>query len=155
MRMNHTMRQAVRMLVGVGIVGLVGCGGDAYVATAQLSGSNEAPAVNTTASGTATAKLDGSELTVTGGFNGLSSNLYVVSGTSVHVHQGAAGTAGGIIFGLQVTSTDQRNGTFSGTRKLSSDELTAFKNGLLYVNVHTTANQGGEIRGQFVPVPQN
>ncbi|WP_395853952.1 CHRD domain-containing protein [Cystobacter fuscus] len=156
MNMRYTMRQAVRMLVGVGLVGLVGCGGAPYVATAQLSGANEAPAVNTSATGVATAELDGSELKVTGTFSGLLSDLHEVSGSSVHIHQGAPSVAGGIVFGLQVTTgTDLRIGSFSGTRKLSSEEQEAFKAGQFYVNVHTVNNPGGEIRGQFVPRQQD
>lgn len=152
MNMRYTMSQAVRMLVGVSLVGLVGCPGPTYIATAQLSGANEAPAVNTNATGVATAKLEGGELEVTGTFSGLLSDLHDVSGSSVHVHQGAPSVAGGIVFGLQVTTgTDLRIGSFSGTRKLSSEEEEAFKAGQFYVNVHTVNNPGGEIRGQLVP----
>lgn len=148
------MRQAMLSLVGVGLLTLVGCG-STYVATSQLSGTNEAPnPVTTSAAGTATATLDGNDLVVTGGFNGLQSDLMDVAGSSAHVHKGAAGTAGPVIFALTVTSTDKRNGTFTGTKSLTSEEQTDFRNGLYYVNVHTTANQGGEIRGQFVPLQQ-
>lgn len=151
MNTSYTMRQAVRMLVGVGLVGMVGCVGPPYVATTQLSGANEAPPVNTNASGVATAELDGSELTVQGSFSGLLSDLHEVSGSSVHIHQGAPSVAGGIVFGLQVTTgTDLRIGTFSGSRKLSSEEQEAFKAGQFYVNVHTVNNPGGEIRGQLI-----
>ncbi|OJH35091.1 hypothetical protein BON30_39135 [Cystobacter ferrugineus] len=146
------MHQAVRMLVGVALVGLVGCGGSGYIATTQMSGSDAVPAANTDARGTATAELKGGELIVQGTFTGLRSNLYEVSGSSVHVYKGAVGVAGGIVFGLQVTTTDQRNGSFRGTQKLSSEDEEAFRNGQLYVNVHTADNRGGELRGQLVPV---
>lgn len=152
MNTSYTMRQAMRMLVGVGLVGLVGCGGAPYIATTQLSGNNEVPQANTSASGVATATLDGSELTVQGTFSGLLSNLSEVSGSSIHVHKGAVGVAGGIVFGLKVTTTDQRNGSFTGSQKLSSEDQEAFKAGQLYVNVHTSGNPGGEIRGQFIPI---
>ncbi|HEX8539925.1 MAG TPA: CHRD domain-containing protein [Cystobacter sp.] len=152
MNTSYTMRQAVRMLVGVGLVGLLGCGGAPYIATTQMSGANEVPQANSSASGVATATLDGSELTVQGTFSGLLSNLSEVSGSSVHVHKGAVGVAGGIVFGLQVTTTDQRNGSFTGSQKLSSEDQEAFKKGQLYVNVHTSGNPGGEIRGQFIPI---
>ncbi|HLM48033.1 MAG TPA: CHRD domain-containing protein [Myxococcaceae bacterium] len=154
MQTRNMMRQAMLSLVGVGLLTLVGCG-STYVATSQLSGTNEAPnPVTTNASGTATATLDGNDLTVTGAFTGLQSDLMDVAGSSAHVHKGAAGTAGPVVFALTVTSTDKRNGTFTGTKSLNSEEQTDFRNGLFYVNVHTTTNQGGEIRGQLVPVQQ-
>ena len=154
MHMRDMKRAAMLSLVGVGLLTLVGCG-STYVATSQLSGTNEAPnPVTTSAAGTATATLDGNDLTVTGGFNGLQSNLMDVSGSSVHVHRGASGTAGPIVFNLTVTSTDMRNGTFTGSKSLNSDEQEEFRKGLYYVNVHTANNPGGEIRGQFVPIQQ-
>jgi hypothetical protein len=33
--------------------------------------------------------------------------------------------------------------------KLDADQLKAFKAGELYINVHSAANPGGEIRGQL------
>jgi hypothetical protein len=158
MHTRHTKRWgAVLTLVGVGLLALTGCGSNPYVATPSLTGANEAPTpVTTNAIGTASATLDGNDLKVIGSFSGLSSNLFVVpdTGSSVHVHRGAAGTAGPVVFSLTVTSTDQRNGTFEGTRELSDEEQKDFKNGLYYVNVHTTTNQTGEIRGQFIPIEQ-
>jgi hypothetical protein len=156
MHARNTNRWAVLTLVGAGLLTLAGCGSDKYVATTQLTGANEAPSpVTTNATGTATAMLDGDTLTVTGSFNGLGSDLHVVSGSSAHVHKGAQGTAGAIVFNLTTTSTDQRNGTFTGTKELSGDEQEDFKNGLYYVNVHTATNQSGEIRGQFIPLKQD
>ena len=37
----------------------------------------------------------------------------------------------------------------SGTAKLTQKQVTASKNGLTYVNVHTKKNPSGEIRGQI------
>jgi hypothetical protein len=156
MNTRHTKRWgAVLTLVGAGLLALTGCGDDKYVATTQLTGANEVPAVTTTATGSATATLDGDELTVIGTFNGLSSDLHEVSGSPAHVHQGAVGTNGPIIFNLTITSTDRRNGSFTGSRDLSDEERQDFKNGLYYVNVHSATNQGGEIRGQLMPIQQD
>lgn len=155
MHTRHTKRWgAVLTLVGAGLLALTGCGNERFVATTSLTGANETPAVTTNATGTATATLEDDELTVTGSFSGLQSDLFEVSGSSAHVHEAAAGNAGPIVFNLTVTSTDKRNGTFTGTRKLDDHEMEDFKNGLYYVNVHSTTNQSGEIRGQFVPIKQ-
>ena len=71
--------------------------------------------------------------------------VHDLSGAAVaaHVHQGAAGVAGGV-----VVSLDQA--TLTGTTAaLTDDQVTALNAGGLYVNVHTMANAGGEIRGQI------
>lgn len=146
MHTRYAMRWTLLALTGAG---LMGCGAKTEISTCQLSGANEVPAVSTTASGTATATLDGSNLTVTGSFSGLQSDLYEVSGSAAHVHAGAIGVSGGIVFGLNITTTDQRNGTFTGTKSLSSDDQNTFKAGGFYVNVHTKTNTMGEIRCQF------
>jgi hypothetical protein len=45
------------------------------------------------------------------------------------------------------------NGGFSGTVTLTSSQATDLQAGRLYINVHTSANPGGEIRGYLV-VPE-
>ena len=35
--------------------------------------------------------------------------------------------------------------------KLTPEQLKAYSDGLLYVNVHTAENKGGEIRGMVAP----
>jgi hypothetical protein len=151
MHMRHTMRWgAVLTLVGTGLLALTGCG-ETLVATTQLSGANEVPPVTaTSATGTATATLDGDELTVNGTFSGLGSDLQEVSGSAAHVHRAAVGQNGPILFNLTVTAgADRRTGSYTGTKTLNSDERDAFKAGELYVNVHSVNYMGGEIRGQF------
>ncbi|PTL79823.1 CHRD domain-containing protein [Vitiosangium sp. GDMCC 1.1324] len=151
MHTRNTKHWVVLTWVAAGLLGLAGCGNDTFVSTTELKGANEVPAVTTSASGTANATLDGDTLTVTGNYSGLSSALHEVSGSAAHVHQAATGENGPILFNLTVTpsAADSRNGTFNGSKNLNDTEKQAFKDGLLYVNVHTEANQSGEIRGQF------
>lgn len=156
MHIRDTKRWAVLTSMAAGLL-LAGCGGKSYVATTQLSGGNEAPTpVSTSATGVATATLDGDELSVTGTFSGLDSPLHEESGSAAHVHLGDVGVAGPIVFNLitTTTGTDARTGSFSGKKSLNKDEQTAFKNGGMYVNVHSENHPMGEIRGQFVPVAQ-
>lgn len=120
------------------------------IVTAELAGENEVPAVATTGSGEATATLTGSTLVVDGSFDGLMSDLVVIAGSSAHIHQAAAGSNGGVVFGLDVVSTDQRSGTLSGEFDLTEAEREAFLDGELYVNVHTVGNGSGELRAQLV-----
>jgi hypothetical protein len=85
----------------------------------------------------------------------------------VHIHLAPAGSNGGIVIdlgflgsfaqsglGIELTLTDvAAGGTFGA---VSSDPATvqqAFRDGNLYVNIHTTRNPGGEIRGQIPPIP--
>ena len=67
-----------------------------------------------------------------------------------HFHDAAAGTAGGVVKTLSFvnnTATGSWTST-DATQPWTDSMLTEFLNGRLYVNVHTTANAGGEIRGQ-------
>ena len=148
MHTRYTMRQTV-VIGGVLGLGLVGCGGKTEISTCQLAGTNEVPPVTTTAAGEANATLDGSNLTVKGSFSGLQSDLYEVSGSAAHVHQGAIGVSGAIVFNLDITTTDHRSGTFTGIKSLSADEQKTFKAGGFYVNVHSQNSTMGEIRCQF------
>ena len=121
--------------------------------TATLSGANEVPAVTTTATGNATLSVVASELTYTVNVTGLSNALVA------HIHVAAAGANGPVRLNLCGTGAPEpactggtgvlatgSNGTALG---ITFDSLlSAMRTGGAYVNVHTSANQGGEIRGQ-------
>lgn len=118
-----------------------------------LTGDEEVPPVDTTATGVASIslKLDVSEVTVNGSFRGLSSTLMETSGSAAHVHEGALGVAGGILFNVTVApEPGDLSGTMAIAHTLTPDELTSYQSGLLYLNVHTEDNPTGEIRGQMV-----
>jgi hypothetical protein len=105
-----------------------------------LSGANEVPPVTTSASGSGTITVadDGA---VSG-----SVTTKGVQGTAAHIHLGAAGKNGPVIVPL---AKDGDTYTAPSGAKLSADQMSAFKAGELYVNVHSEANKGGEIRGQL------
>ncbi|HET9333648.1 MAG TPA: CHRD domain-containing protein [Gemmatimonadota bacterium] len=87
--------------------------------------------------------------------------------TLAHIHVGDANTAGPIVVelfnagGTPVSFTDRDNlvdDTFTeadivvaGGIETLEDLLDAMEAGNTYVNVHTTANPNGEVRGQLVP----
>ena len=68
---------------------------------------------------------------------------------AAHFHQGAAGASGGVIY----TICSPCLGYYlTGTWPNASAYLSNFANAGIYINIHTTANGNGEIRGQ-VQVP--
>jgi hypothetical protein len=136
-------------LLGVSLW-LAGCGNES--SEVSLTGAEEVPPITTAATGNATAELDGDTLEVTGSFSGLGSDLAPVAGSAAHVHNAPKGQSGPIVFNLEVMANpDNRSGTFRGSKALTDDEKALFRNGNLYVNIHTSANPTGELRGQFQP----
>jgi hypothetical protein len=120
--------------------------------TAKLSGASEVPAVNTTATGSATVTIsaDESSITYNVSYSGLSGP--VVAG---HIHLGAAGANGGVMLPF-VVGPSPFSGTLTAADLKATGDVTTFaqavaaiKAGNTYVNLHTAANQGGEIRGQL------
>lgn len=87
--------------------------------------------------------------------------------TPVHIHLAPAGSNGGIVIdlgflgsfsqsglGIELTLTDvAAGGTFGAVSSDPDVVQQAFRDGNLYVNIHTTTNPGGEIRGQIPPIP--
>lgn len=127
--------------------------------TATLNGANERPTGNSSAAtGTATVTIVG-ENSLT--FSVTVANLTNV--TAAHIHVGSASVAGAVIVGLAPATLP--TGTFTGTLNSGTITVTSLatapvtmasllaliRNGDAYVNVHTTAFGGGEIRGQLVP----
>jgi len=120
--------------------------------TAILSGAAERPnPVDTTATGSGSFALEGNVLRFDIRYSGLSSNS-----TAAHIH-GPASAAGftGVMIDLAPFHSGPFGGTagtFSGSVVLTPTQKTAVLAGLTYVNVHSAANGGGEIRGQIAPV---
>lgn len=131
----------------------------------KLSGFQETPPILTTGSGTFKWALDrtGTSLTYTLTFTGLSS-----AATVSHIHFGQPGGAGAPIAflcgGTKPACPADVTGTVTGTIIASdiqgvpaqgvnagsfTDFLAVLRSGDAYVNVHTTAHTGGEVRGQI------
>ena len=65
--------------------------------------------------------------------------------TAAHIHMGAMGKAGNVVVAL----CGPCKSPVSGTATLTPALKKAVAKHLLYVNVHTAKNPGGEIRGQI------
>jgi hypothetical protein len=130
--------------------------GAAALASAKLTGAQEVPPVATPGTGTATVTLNSDQtqiivvLTVSG--------LAAISGAELRF--GAAGVGGGpaifnlatAIFTSPLTVTLTSADFMAAPAVLTySDALNVLLSGQLYVNVDTTGNPTGEIRGQVGP----
>ena len=109
----------------------------------QLTGAQEVPPLSTSGvgTGTITVAADGSvsgSVTTTG-----------VAGTMAHIHVGALGVNGPVI--IPLTKTAEGVWAVPPGAKLTAEQLKSHQAGGLYVNVHTDANKGGEVRAQLKP----
>lgn len=170
---SRRFARSVASLAGALLVGafLTNCSDDDTVVAptplvkfrATLSGSEENPPVTTTATGT-------SEFTLSRTNDTLFVNVTVNGLTNMrfgHFHTGARGTNGAVVaflvdgptvvgpsngrVGKQFITAANLSGTLAG-QPLSAliDQMRA---GGIYVNLHTDANTGGEVRGQVALVP--
>ena len=122
---------------------------------AALTGIREVPSVTTMASGSATFTLTGSTVAYSVAAAGFTTAL-----TVGHVHFGGSGIVGPVI--VPFTIVAQAGVVATGSIDLSApitfnnitisgDSLrTLFESGRAYVNLHTAAFPGGELRGQIV-----
>ncbi len=109
--------------------------------TLELTGAKETPAVETKASGVATLSVE-DDGAVSGGIKTTG-----IQGTAAHIHMGDVGASGPPIITLERAGADQW--MVPQGAKLSTAQYAAFKKGGLYVNVHSKAHPGGEIRAQL------
>jgi hypothetical protein len=133
---------------------------DVITLTASLTGAEENPAINTGAFGSATITVDTGARTVTYRvevFN-LPSGV-----TASHIHVGAVGTNGPIIVNFAPPVNASNDFGYAGTVPESQwllrpdqgirsgdDIIQAILGNNTYVNVHSTVNGGGEIRGKLI-----
>jgi hypothetical protein len=145
--MNRSINFAWRPLAAAMTLALLVSGGYSVAAMGadikvNLSGAEEVPPVTTAAKGSGT---------ITVGNDGAVSGSVTTSGvaaTAAHIHEAAAGKNGPVI--VPFTKTGDAWGPAAGA-KLTEAQMASLKAGNLYVNVHSAANPGGEIRGQLKP----
>lgn len=108
---------------------------------ADLKASSEVPPTDSKGTGSVTATYDtaSKKLSWKGSISGLSGPA-----TAAHFHSGEAGKNGGVA--VPIAGADK--GAFEGSATLTDVQAEELMAGKWYVNVHTAANKGGEIRGQ-------
>lgn len=113
---------------------------------ADLKGSSEVPPTKSTGTGSVTMTYDPATMTVSweGSFSGLTGPA-----TAAHIHGPApVGKNAGVLVWLSEKGKPFAS-PFKGSAKLTEAQAGDLMNGQCYVNVHTAANPGGEIRGQL------
>lgn len=135
------------LLVSAGLAGCANYGGAAgqQLFDATLSGSQEVPAATTAGSGKANVRYNPSTTMLSWSVthSGLSGPV-----TAAHIH-GPAGP--GQNAGVVIPFTNVGAATITGEARLTPEQLGQLTSGQWYVNLHTAANPGGEIRGQLRP----
>jgi hypothetical protein len=139
------MRRSLTAAISVSLLFVAGCAGTSSRGGSgvMLSGGQEVPPVTTSASGTSTITM-GADKSVNGAVTTTG-----VAGTAAHIHQAAMGQNGPVI--IPLTKTADNVWSVPPGTKLTDAQHDAFKAGNLYVNVHSDANKGGEIRAQLKP----
>jgi hypothetical protein len=162
------MRKPVLLAAGIAAAATIvfvvaSCGSDSTAPTnkqyvANLSPANEVPAKTTTGTGVVTFVDLGSEIdwtmTLTGMTGVIASHIHgpapvgVNAGVIINLFlpNVATGAVTGVVASGTITNANNANISLDSLRVL-------FNNGNAYVNVHTSANNAGEIRDQVHPVP--
>ncbi|MGI8581561.1 MAG: CHRD domain-containing protein [Chitinophagaceae bacterium] len=110
--------------------------------SATLSGANERPTpVTSTATGTSVASFN-----VTTKIISIVTTYTGLTPTAGHIHSGAATVAGPVTFGFTTLISPI---TFTTPALNATQEADLMAN-QMYVNLHTVALPGGEIRGQLI-----
>lgn len=120
-----------------------GSGSTPATVSVPLSGAQEVPPVSTKASAAST---------ITVAPNGAVAGVVTLNGidaTAAHIHEAPPGANGPVIVPLARSS----NVTFTvpAGARLTEAQMASYKAGNLYVNVHSAAYPGGELRGQLKP----
>lgn len=154
----HPWRLLAWALSGAMAFALVSCGGSsggnaaavtpppapAATYAATLSGDQEVTPTLTGGVGSGTLTFDPATLAISGGIT-----INGISATAAHIHQADAGVNGAVIVPLTESPAGGGNWVVPGGSVLTQAQATALVAGGLYFNAHTTANPGGDIRGQI------
>ncbi len=154
-----TFQTILVALFAVALTTALGMAAGRFDFRASLTGKNEIPAVTTKAKGEADFMLskDGTELTY------VLKLKNIENVTAAHIHAGKKGEEGVPVVGL--FAGPKKDGKFSGVLakgsitdkdlvgplagKTIDDLVKMIRDGDAYVNVHTTRDPGGELRGEI------
>jgi hypothetical protein len=108
---------------------------------ADLKAASEVPPTDSKGTGSVTTTFDtaSKKLSWKGDVSGLSGPA-----TAAHFHAAEPGKNGGVV--VPIAGADK--GSFEGSATLTDAQADELLAGKWYVNVHTAANKGGEVRGQ-------
>src|SRR5579883_366736 len=140
--MTSTLKRATAVATALLLAAGVGLASAATVRV-SLTGSQEVPVVKTMARGSGVIEV-ASDGTVSGKIT-----TRGIKGTMAHIHEGAPGKEGPAIIALAPGARGQW--VVPAGSKLTPQQYKEFLAGALYVNVHSAAHPGGEIRGQLKP----
>jgi hypothetical protein len=109
---------------------------------ADLTSANEVPPNDTGATGAIEATYDSAAGTLSwsGSYSGL-------SGPEIAAHFHGPAAAG--VNAPVLAPVDASKSPFEGSAKITADQAKDFADGMVYFNIHTAKNKGGEIRGQM------
>lgn len=121
---------------------------------AVLSGNAEVPGNGSGGHGSVLVELNGDAMIVSGAFSNLESDFNADVAGGAHIHGGEMGTNGEVMFGLTAAlEADARSGSFAAAQNtfaVTTEQKAMLEAGEFYVNVHTTGQASGELRGQIV-----
>jgi hypothetical protein len=115
------------------------CAVSIHMGTVSLSGANEVPPNNSTATGS------GDFMLYADGVLTWSITHTVANASAAHIHIGPAGSNGPVVIGFASPASP-----IEGAAQLTAPQIAALLSGGLYVNVHSPAHPGGEVRGQIM-----
>jgi hypothetical protein len=148
------MRSILRAVEAIGLSAVLAAGVSAASAAQSAPTSFRArltpvpvessTAASITGSGTITATVDGSRLSLAGSFAGMKSPA-----TIAQVHFGARGVRGPVEFDLTVDNAP--SGSLSGSATLSKSQLDSLRKGWFYVQIHAEKAPEGNLWGWLLP----
>ena len=144
----HSMNRIKRLMgagLGAAAIALAGCASMSMSKTVNvsLSGADQVPPVSTAARGSGTITVNRDQ-TVSG-----SITIAGLSPGAAHIHIGARGTNGPVAIGL--TRSSETVWVVPAGARFNDEQYKSFLAGQTYVNFHTAAHKGGEIRAQLQP----
>jgi Cu/Zn superoxide dismutase len=145
--MSRMMMVAVAGSVAALLAGCTSSNASTKTYHASLTATQEVPPTTASGTGTGTFTLDTTTkmLTWSVTYNGLTGPA-----GAAHIHGPAApGANAGVEVNLSPSGAPAN--PITGSTALTDAQIADLEGGKAYVNIHTAANKGGEIRGQITP----